>query len=143
MLFENENPYLDMLLNIGYDSNLNMDSDSDYMRGFLKGNMFDGLYEPYKNMTYIKPRITDKRSEDLFNIMMYSFVINDYNLYLDLHPDDASVYEKFKNATIKLHNLKENYIKTYGPLEVCDSPYNNYKWLSSPWPWDNDGGKYV
>lgn len=144
MLFENENPYLDMILNLGTNEYLNkVEPSSKDLEKYLRGNMFDSEFIPYKNMTFKNPKISGTKEKELFEIMMYSFMINDYNLYLDLHPEDSQMYEKFKKAIECLDDLKEKYIKKYGPLEVCESNYPNYMWLKSSWPWDKKDGKYV
>ena len=52
----------------------------DAKEGFLRGNMFKDEYLPYKNMTYINIRPKSDREAKLFNVMQYSFAINDLNL---------------------------------------------------------------
>lgn len=143
MLFENENPYLDMILNLGEIESINVGTNQDELMGFYKGNMFDSEYEPYRNLTYIKPKITSEREEALLKVMKYNFMVIDYNLYLDLHPDDQNILNKYKNAAEKLEECKKAYIKKYGPLCITEASYPKYEWLNSPWPWDKEDGKYV
>ena len=149
MLFEN-NDYLDLDMlyasnlnnsyNYAYSFNNNQESNEEK---YLRGNMFDDLFKPYKNMTYLKPKLKTEREKDLFEIQKYSFMINDYNLYLDIYPDDKNVLNKYNEATDKLHMLKKEYQKKYGPLMVTKGGYDKYMWSSSPWPWDKESGMYV
>ena len=78
MLFEN-NDYLDMLFNVNSDNN-----DCNVSEKFLRGNMFDNEFEPYKNMYYVKPRLNSQREKDLLKVQESAFEVNDYNLYLDI-----------------------------------------------------------
>ena len=112
--------------------------------GFLRGNMFANLYDPYKELTYLPLNPTNEREELLYKIMENDFAINDLNLYLDLHPEDDKMYEKFKMYTNECIELKDKYSKIYGPLTLEQTNSKNYKWEENPWPWDNTGGsKYV
>ena len=113
--------------------------------GFLRGNMFEALYKPYKNYTYRKLGPEDKREEMLLEIMRLSFAINDLNLYLDIHESDKEMLGKFKVLTEKLMKMEMEYVNCYGPLEVCENKSTTkFEWIDNPWPWQNTGGtKYV
>ena len=71
------------------------------MEGFLRGNMFQDEYEPYKNLTYFKLNPKDEKEKLLYQVMAYSFAINDLNLYLDLHPEEKQVLDLFKKYVNK------------------------------------------
>ncbi len=133
-------------------SNLNFPDNKKFMmndklvsskEGFMRGNMFANEYVPYKNLTYRELRPKNEREELLYKVMEMSFAINDLNLYLDLHPDDRDMYEKFKSYTEKYLSLKDEYAKKYGPLCLEETSSNNYEWYKNPWPWDNGGDMYV
>lgn len=128
--------------NMKLETNSNLASVKD---GFAKGNMFNDLYDPYKNYRYQKLTANNKQEELLLEIMVLSFAINDLNLYLDLHPTDESMLRKFKDLTEKAYSKEMEYVKCYGPLEVMDSEsLSKFEWINNPWPWENTGGtKYV
>lgn len=128
--------------NMKLETNSNLASIKD---GFAKGNMFNDLYDPYKNYRYQELTVNNKQEELLLEIMALSFAINDLNLYLDLHPTDESVLRKFKDLTEKAYSKEMEYVKCYGPLEVMDSEsLSKFEWINNPWPWENTGGtKYV
>ena len=75
--------------------------------------------------------------------MASSFKINDYNLYLDLHPEDSTILVKFKEECERYERLSKEYEKKYGPLEIESADYNSFKWVDGPWPWEGDNIKYV
>lgn len=140
MLFENDDFDLNMAIFMP-DVNFNQDVNLvDPMEGFLRGNMFKDEYLPYKNLTYFKLSPCSEKDAYLLKIMALSFAVNDLNLYLDLHPDDRFVFEKFKKYGEELKNLSKEYAKVYGPLELTQTKGNKYDWLDSPWPWDTKGG---
>ena len=147
MLFENDNNYLSMLFNANNMDNYNKTSGvpavENDTEGFLRGNMFSNEYVPYKNMTYIKPKLKSERERDLFKVMEVAFAINDYNLYLDVHPENTSILNKYKACTEKFRRLTKEYEEKYGPLSIDASNYSTFKWIESPWPWDKEDGKYV
>lgn len=140
MLFENDDFDLNMAIFMP-DVNFNQDVNLvDPMEGFLRGNMFKDEYLPYKNLTYFKLSPCSEKDAYLLKIMALSFAVNDLNLYLDLHPDDRFVFEKFKKYGEELKKLSKEYAKVYGPLELTQTKGNKYDWLDSPWPWDAKGG---
>lgn len=108
--------------------------------GFLRGNMWENEYDPYKNMMPAKLKPTCEREALLYKIMEMDFAVNDLNLYLDLHPEDSNIYEKFKTYSEKCIELKDMYAKKYGPLTLNQTFSNNYEWMKNPWPWDKSGG---
>jgi len=119
-------------MNPTYSSNLCTPKD-----GYLKGNMFKDLYSPYKNY---QPMILNPRSEKekkFLELSEVSFAAHELNLYLDLHPDDQSMFLLFKDYQKKEKELKEEYESYYGPLCV-DSEMNNFSWVSSEWPWEGN-----
>ena len=110
------------------------------MEGFLRGNMFKDEYEPYKNLTYFKLNPSNDKERLLYQVMAYSFAINDLNLYLDLHPDNKEILELFKKYVKEEKELCNEYVKKYGPLEVSEVMGQKFDWINSPWPWETRGG---
>ncbi|MBE6161122.1 MAG: spore coat protein CotJB [Firmicutes bacterium] len=108
--------------------------------GFLRGNMFGNLYDPYKDLTYLPLKPKNEKEYLLYEIMEIDFAINDINLYLDLYPEDKEMYERFKMYTKKCMELKDAYSKKYGPLTIDETNQMEYKWDENPWPWENIGG---
>ena len=103
---------------------------------FLRGNMFDNEFKPFGKLGYLKPSIKSEKEQDLFNIMESSFAINDYNLYLDLHPEDKEIFLKYQHEVDNLKRLCDLYTRKYGPLSIKDSDYDSFKWAESSFPWE-------
>ena len=124
MLFDNDNYYFYEL----YSKN-----NERLNTKYLRGNMFDNEFVPFGKMGYVKPNINN---QELFDIMEASFAINDYNLYLDLHPEDREILVKYQNEVERLNKLSDSYTKKYGPLSLKDSDYNTFKWVETSFPWE-------
>lgn len=140
MLFDNNDMDFFNLMNVDTSDDLNLLNPKE---GFLKGNIFKDEYKPYKDYTYINIRPKNDRESKLWDVMMYSFVINDLNLYLDLNPDDKEANKLIKDMILKEKMAKEEYMNSYGPLCIDEVSGNNFDWINSPWSWEKDGGMYV
>ena len=149
MLFDNNDVNLDFtfldLANLTNSQSMpKMDMNTPNIlpakEGFLRGNMFKNEYKPYKNLTYIDIRPQSDREAKLFNVMQFSFAINDLNLYLDLHPDDTRVVRLFEELVKEEKQAKKEYMEQYGPLTVTKVKGDKFDRIESPWPWDNLGG---
>lgn len=143
MLFDDSNIDITFLNLAGLQEDTNMMDILPAKEGFLKGNMFKNEYEPYKNYKYANLVPQTEKEARLFNVMQYSFAINDLNLYLDLHPDDQKVFQLFKRYIEEEKKAKEVYERNYGPLVLNDTTGAHYDWVSE-WPWEKRGGsQYV
>ena len=151
MLFENNNYDYDILSLAGfsfeeppkrfdYSDKVANSKLYDAKEGFLRGNMFRDLYDPYKNMQYKPLKPATEREALLYKVMEMDFAVNDLNLYLDLYPEDMEMYEKFKMYTKECIRLKDEYARNFGPLTLEQTNANNYEWMKNPWPWDKSGG---
>ena len=149
MLFDNNDVNLDFtfldLANLTNSQSIpKMDMNTPNIlpakEGFLRGNMFKNEYKPYKNLTYVDIRPQSDREAKLFNVMQFSFAINDLNLYLDLHPDDTRVVRLFEELVKEEKQAKKEYMEQYGPLTVTKVKGDKFDWIESPWPWDDLGG---
>lgn len=106
--------------------------------GFIKGNLFENLYDPYKNYKPQQLSAGNEREALLYQIMQYKFALTELNLYLDTNPDDRRVIEIYNNYLSMEKQMCDQYEKMYGPLTV-DSNYLNNKswiWINNPWPWE-------
>ena len=121
-----------------FDISNKMKNSLDPKEGFLRGNLFDNLYKPYKNYTYGNLKATSKKEEMLYNLLMYKFALIELNLHLDIYPNDMMMVNLFKKYQEEEKKLCKEFEKNYGPLTL-DSEYignNNWCWIESPWPWE-------
>ena len=108
--------------------------------GFTKGNMYENLYEPYRNYKP-KPIVATSERESLMNqIQMYKFAMNDLALYLDLNPRNSSLIKQYNDYLAKSKELVNNYERLYGPITNDSMPMNtnDWNWNQNPWPWERD-----
>ncbi len=108
---------------------------SDPYYGFISGNMFENLYEPYKNYKVSELSPSSDKEALLWQLMQYSFAITDLNLYLDVNPDDKKAFKLFSEYSNIYKELSNKYVSLYGPLDVCDVN-GLWSWNNSPWPWE-------
>ena len=110
----------------------------DSAKGFIRGNMFDNLYDQYRNYVPSQINSQNDRQSLLEKVMQYNFALTDLNLYLDNYPNDAEVIKIFNNYRNMYLNAVSNFEKSYGPLETVNNPVNtnNWVWNKSPWPWE-------
>lgn len=152
MYFDKTNNYFDILdkenysyndIDINIDSiNLNRDNKLfTKQEGFNKGNMFSNIYSNYKNHIY-KLKVNNSKDELLYKIQMYLFALKDYNLYLDIYPDDTTILREFRDSKSEYEKYKSEYESKYGPLCITSvESTSKWTWLNTPWPWD-EGGNY-
>ena len=93
MFFEN-NDYFNLITNYS-----NINNQNELSEGFLRGNMFDNEFTTYNNMSYVMPEVKNDKERLLFNIMECNFKVIDYNLYLDVNPNDMEILNKYNKAT--------------------------------------------
>lgn len=137
MLFDNNYGFDMGFMNMSNDEINNKNILSPY-ESFLKGNSFKDEYDPYKNYTYMKIKPNNNKEKLLFEIMSLCFIVNDLNLYLDLHSDDKEAFNLFKKYLEEEKALTERYVKEYGSLTL-DEVNNTYNWPQDM-PWESTRG---
>lgn len=110
----------------------------DSKLGYMRGNMFEDLYNQYKNYS-VSEIVSSTEEEALMNkIRQYRFAMIDLNLYLDTHPNDANVIKIFNSYQKLEKQACYEYESKYGPLTIDDIPNNINVWIwdNGPWPWE-------
>lgn len=108
--------------------------------GFIKGNMFKSIYEPYNNISPPQIRPMNKQAEMLTSIDALTFALLDMNLYLDIFPKDEEIINLYSHYNTQNKQLKEEYENMYGPLTTSSNATSKkpWAWNDKPWPWDNN-----
>ncbi len=120
--------------NNNYQGNLKL---TNPLNGYLKGNIFEDLYDGYKNISIPKLKFNSTKEEMLFNINEMSFYSHDLNLYLDNYPNDKNALDLFKKYSNMTNALIKEYESKYGPIKVSGSSSNiPFNWVSS-FPWED------
>lgn len=105
--------------------------------GFSRGNLFNNLYDQYKNY---KPVMINPQSEKdalLNQWQQYNFAVVELNLYLDTYPNDVNALKLLNNYNNILKQITKKYESLYGPICITDvGGASNYDWLNGDWPWE-------
>lgn len=116
-----------------YDNNNLLSVDE----AFFAGNIKKDSYMPYKNMTYIKPSITNEKEKRLYDIQKLCFYCHDLNLYLDIDPNNKYYIELYKKYNEEEKKLELEYERLYGPINLSNvNDINKWQWINNPWPWN-------
>lgn len=126
IIFNYKNDPMESKKNDVYDASL----------GFLMGNMFKDEYIGYKNYKVSRLMPTNEKGALLLEIYALDFAITDLSLYLDVHPDDTTLYNQFRQYSQQLGQRMMEYEKNYGPLELNDTNYDSYLWYKGKWPFE-------
>lgn len=104
--------------------------------GYMKGNLFSNVYSEYKNYTPQTLRPKTEQERDLYELSTVAFAAHELNLYLDIHPEDTSLLQLFKDYEEKCKVLTEQYERKYGPLSVSGiTSSKEFNWVNN-WPWE-------
>ncbi len=71
-------------------------------------------------------------------ISTYQFAALDLQIFLDTHPNDTKTLEKMKEYRNAAKPLIKEYEEKFGPLTKNMTNTNNWRWIKSPWPWENE-----
>ena len=113
---------------------------TDPKTAFLRGNLFNSLYNPYKNYKYHELKPQNKEEELLYNILKHNFVLTELDLYLDLYPYDRNILNTYNKILNDKEKLCDMYEQNYGPLtlEGLNIGDKDWHWVKGPWPWEGN-----
>lgn len=108
------------------------------LEGYLKGNLFENLYQGYKNYKPAKIRVNKEQEESMLNVGQMAFASHELNLYLDNYPNNREALELFNKYRKMSNDLIKDYERRYGPLTVSGEGNMNipFRWESEKWPWE-------
>ena len=123
-------------------NNLNTNNSKslyDPYQGFIRGNIFSNLFDPYKIREPYDIKPMNEQAELLTYIDSLSFACIDLNLYLDVNPNDRSAIELFNQYRTQKNDLLLEYQNKFGPLLLNSDSLNTYPWAwdDKPWPWES------
>lgn len=77
-----------------------------------------------------------ERDIELKKLCACEFSLWDMHLYLDTHPEDLRMVERYNKSILKYSLMKHDFEEKYFPL--CSETAKGVEWLKAPWPWDNE-----
>ena len=103
--------------------------------GFKRGNMFNSLYDEYKNYKPYTPKLETPKDRLMYDIQMYGFGLNDLVLYLDLNPQDEFAGKEFDKLQNEFVRAVKKYEDMFGPINLTSSKLDNlpWKWVNKPY----------
>lgn len=134
--FPDMNTISNMFLNQNNSTNQNL---ADAYEGFLRGNLFNNLYEQYQNYRPARLVPNNEQAELLLNVNQLNFATHELNLYLDVYPDDVNMIRLFNQYQEIASEAVKKYESKYGPLTVNSlSDPNIFSWEAYSWPWEKE-----
>ena len=118
-------------------SSKEINSVTDTYKGFKRGNMFDSLYDPYRNYKPMELKAGSEREDILTQLQELRFAMIDLGLYLDMHDKDQRAIKLFNDYLKKEKELCTLFESKYGPLTFDSMPFKgSWTWDNGPWPWE-------
>ena len=135
--YQDMNMINEILLN--NTNNINNSKIAGSYDGYIKGNLFNDLYDQYKNYKPSKLIPDNEQSELLLNINQIAFAMHDLRLYLDNFPTDRKMINLFNKYQQQLKLVIKEYEDVYGPiLSDTISNGNIFNWVTYNWPWEGE-----
>ncbi|MGM9969309.1 MAG: spore coat protein CotJB [Anaeroplasma sp.] len=80
--------------------------NNDIEKGFLRGSIWENLFEPYK---YVLDKITPMNEKEMlvYTLQIYTFAALDLKLFIITHPDNKEAKNTYKNIEIECKKIRE------------------------------------
>lgn len=78
----------------------------------------------------------NERAKELKALCAEEFAAWDMHLYLDTHPGDLKMVEKYNMHKMKCAVMRHDFEEKYYYLTARDA--QGVQWFREPWPWDNE-----
>lgn len=126
-------------INEQYEENMNKLNFYDPYQGFIRGNMFQNLYDSYKIKEPYEIKPMNEQAEMLTYIDSLCFACIDLGLYLDVYPNDRNATLLFNQYRDQKNNLINDYQNKFGPILLNSDSLNTipWAWNNRPWPWES------
>ena len=124
--------------NTFYSNNMTSNQLATINLALDRGNLFNNLYDPYKNYQYRILKATNKKEELLYNYLSYEFALQELDLYLDIYPNNQDMIKLYNKYLDESNKSKKLYEESFGPISLNSNYLNNntWSWLNNSWPWE-------
>lgn len=120
------------------NAKMKFDYTTDPSTAFMRGNLFNNLYTPYKNYRPVELNPMNEKEYALLLVQMYAFAAHELTLYLDTNPTDSNAI-KLRSNYMNMHKQAvAQYESKYGPLGVDSKMLEATPWAltTKTWPWE-------
>lgn len=132
----------DMNSNMNQNTNMNMTTNQNLAspyEGYTRGNLYNNLYQQYKNYRPKRLVPNNEQAELLLNANQLSFAAHEIRLYLDVHPNDTNMISLYNQYQNQANEAIKTYEQKYGPiLQNSLSASNTFSWEAYAWPWETE-----
>lgn len=106
---------------------------------FIRGNLFNNLYNQYKNYRPSEVSPANEKDYNLLMVQIYDFCAHEMTLYLDNYPNDTvalNLRDKYSNLAKEARNQYES---KYGALSLSSNTLaKSWNWDDGKWPWEGN-----
>lgn len=135
-LFQSNQPSNNNMMNMNNNNNQNKDLTTPY-DGFIRGNLFNSLYNQYKFYRPMRLVPNSEQAELLLNVDQLTFASHELNLYLDINPNNREMIKLFNEYRNMANDAIKKYEEKYGPLTIDYTDNTNiFRWENDTWPWE-------
>ncbi len=125
---------------LNMNSNMNTNQNSPFLNsyeGYIRGNLFANLYDPYKNYQPNRLIPNSEQAEMLLAVNELTFASHELRLYLDVFPEDRQAIALFNQYRQAANEAIQRYEEKFGPMEWnALSDANRFSWEQGTWPWE-------
>lgn len=107
---------------------------------FIRGNLFNNLYDQYKNYKPAEINPTNEKDYALLLVQVYDFCAHELTLYLDNYPNDATAIKLRDEYSKAAREAINQYETKYGPLSLASTTLGAVPWAwdTTVWPWEGN-----
>ena len=118
----------------------NLIIEQDPYSAFIKGNLFNNLYIPYKDYKVAQINPKNEKEYLMLMIQIYDLCAHELTLYLDVNPNDQEAI-RLRTEYINLAKQALNeYESQYKALNLTSSNLATIPWAwdTKKWPWEGN-----
>ena len=120
------------------NNNKSQNTTNEAYSGFTRGNMFEKLYNEYRNYRPQELNPTNDKEYAEFLVQMYGFAAHDLGLYLDVNPNDNNAIRQRAQYINMYNQALAQYENNYGPITQNSTMLEAtpWAWDTKKWPWE-------
>ena len=138
----NYNEYYNHLNDMNYQQKKvdNSQIEQDPYTAYIRGNLFNNLYDQYKNYQPAKLNPKDEQEYALLMVQIYDFCAHELTLYLDVNPNDQEAIRLRTEYSNLAKQALVQYESKYSALNLSSDTLSAIPWAwdTKKWPWEGN-----